>query len=373
MHYSLKRLFSAGGTTQFHRISLFAALALASLNVGCKEEGIQSYTIPSESYFPSSPTAPIVSWLTPKGWIEMASSSSMRYATFAIKGLHGHNVDVSITPLPAMRGGELENVNRWRGQVGLDPITQEELDKQAEEVRVGDTDARLFDMTSPEAVIHGEHHQRILAVTHSLPGTVWFFKMMGVAETVNEQKDAFREFLKSISIQEPQVPAPPASMMSKMGAPSGGGVSSPAPTSQAQPNWEVPDGWNAAAGSSMRIATFNVSGESSGSAEIAVTKFPGTVGTLHGNIDRWRGQVGLGPIQPDQVERYSRKLDWEGVDATLVDTCGVTEGERDSATRRLITVMVNKEGHMWFYKMSGDHDLVGEQEENLIKFAKSAQ
>jgi len=28
---------------------------------------------------------------------------------------------------------------------------------------------------------------------------------------------------------------------------------------------------------------------------------------------------------------------------------------------------------MWFFKMSGDRDLVGQQEENLIQFAKSAQ
>ena len=123
----------------------------------------------------------------------------------------------------------------------------------------------------------------------------------------------------------------------------------------------------------MRIATFQVGSEDSGFAEIAVTKFPGTVGTLHGNIDRWRGQAGLGPIQPDQVDRYSRKLDWDDANATLVDTSGVKEGERDEATRRLLTVMVNKDGHMWFFKMSGDNDLVGQQEENLIKFAKSAQ
>lgn len=355
------------------RVSAVGTVAIASLGVGCKEEGIQSYRVPTETYTATSPTAPVVSWAAPGGWLETASSSSMRYASFVIKGLHGHDVDVSITPLPAMRGGELENVNRWRGQVGLDPLAAEELDKEAEEVSIGEYEGRMFDMTSEEAVIHGEHHQRILAATLTKPATVWFFKMMGVAETVGEQKQVFQEFLESISIREPEIPAMTLPMMSGMGSPHGGGSSAPAAPSQAQPDWEIPEGWSPAAGSSMRIATFNVSGDESASAEIAVTKFPGTVGTLHGNIDRWRGQVGLGPIQPDQVGRYSRKLEWDGVDATLVDTSGVQEGERDPATRRLITIMVNKDGHMWFFKMSGDRDLVGQQEENLIQFAKSAQ
>ncbi len=373
MHNLSNKTPRAGGKPEFSQISAIAALVAASLLVGCEEPGIQSYSIPAESRSSASPTAPLVSWVTPEGWVEMASGSAMRYATFAIKGLHGHNVDVSITPLPAMQGGELENVNRWRGQVGLDPIDQEELDKQAEKVLIGGEEARLFDMTSKEATVHGEHYQRILAVTHSMPGKIWFFKMMGVAETVGEQKEAFQAFLKSIAIEESEAPAMPPSMMGMMGSPHGRGSAAPPPPSQGQPDWDVPEGWTAAEGSSMRIATFQVGGEDSGFAEIAVTKFPGSVGTLQGNIDRWRGQAGLGPIQPDQVDRYSRKLDWEGVDATLVDTSGVKEGERDAATQRLITVIVNKDGFKWFYKMSGSSELVGQQEEKLIQFAKSAQ
>ncbi len=373
MHNLFNKMPHSAGKSKFRRISAFAAIAAAGLLVGCEDPGIQSYSIPAESHTSTAPTAPLVSWVTPEGWVEMASGSAMRYATFSIKGLHGHDVDVSITPLPAMQGGELENVNRWRGQVGLDPIDQEELDKQAEKVSIGGEEARLFDMTSKEATVHGEHYQRILAVTHSMPGKIWFFKMMGVAETVGEQKEAFQAFLKSIAIEEPETPAMPPSMAGMMGSPHGGGASAPPPPRQDQPDWEVPEGWTAAEGSSMRIATFQVGGEDSGFAEIAVTKFPGSVGTLQGNIDRWRGQAGLGPIQPDQIDRYSRKLDWEGVDATLVDTSGVKEGARDEASQRLLTVIVNKDGFKWFFKMSGSAELVGQQEENLIKFAKSAQ
>ncbi len=355
----------------------------AALLVGCEKESVQSYSISSESYSPISPGAPMVSWVIPDGWRERPSGgSSMRYATFEIDGPHGHNVDVSITPLPGASGGELDNVNRWRGQVGLKPTTEEELDKQAEEILIGETKGRLFDMTSEDATVHGEHHQRILAATLSKPGKVWFFKMMGVAETVGEQKDAFVGFLKSLSIKEPEIPASHPSMASMMNPHSGSGmppgmgsgmnVGAPRSSGADKPDWQVPEGWKEAQGSPMRIGTFSVAGEGTQAAEVAITKFPGMVGTMLDNINRWRGQVGLSPVAADAIDRYSRKLDWEGLEATLVDTSGVKEDGRDAADMRLITVIVNKDGFKWFYKLTGDNDLVGAQEENLIKFARSA-
>lgn len=350
------------------------AAAIAVLLVGCEGEQARNYPIPRESYSPNSPGASRLEWRLPAGWMETVSGGGgMRYATFLVEGLHGHDVDVSIVPIPDMRGGELANVNRWRGQVGLGDITESELDEQAEEISIGEFEGRLFDMTSESPVIHGSHHQRILAAALPKPDRTWYFKMSGVAETVGEQKAAFLEFLKSLKMEEPEPSAMRAamapSMMSSMGG--AGGVS--APPLVEKPDWKTPDGWVEAPGSSMRIGTFHVKREGAEKSEIAVTRFPGTVGTPHGNIVRWRGQVGLGPVEATEVDRYVRDLGWEGVDATLVDTSGIREGERDTASQRIMTVIVFKEGYSWFFKHTGDPDSVGQEEKNLIEFAKSAQ
>ena len=362
------RLFSPRGVV---RLAVLVGAAFAVLLTGCKDDQARSYPIPSESYTPTTPGAPIVTGRLPKGWTETSTGSSgMRFASFLVAGLHGHDVDISIVPIPEMRAGELDNVNRWRGQVGLGPITGTELDQQAQEAPIGPFQGRVFDMTSETPVIHGSHHQRILAASLPKPGRTWYFKMSGVAETVGEQKPAFLEFLKSLEIEEPEPSAVRKAMAPSMMQPMGA-VSPPPP--QATPAWTTPEGWVESPGNSMRIATFLVKREGGGSGEVAVTKFPGDVGTMHGNIERWRGQVGLGSIDPGDVGRYSRSLDWEGVDATLVDTSGVREGERDPSSQRILTVIVSKDGYKWFFKLTGDTELVGQEEKNLIEFAKSAQ
>src|SRR5690349_3907522 len=70
---------------------------------------------------------------------------------------------------------------------------------------------------------------------------------------------------------------------------------SPAPA-QAKVVWDTPEGWRAViADQPMRVATFRA-GPGDG-VEVSVTAFPGDVGGLLANVNRWRGQVGLAPAQ----------------------------------------------------------------------------
>ena len=53
----------------------------------------------------------------------------MRAASFRVAGKDGKQADVSVIPLPDPAGSDLDNVNRWRGQVGLPGVSEEELAK----------------------------------------------------------------------------------------------------------------------------------------------------------------------------------------------------------------------------------------------------
>ena len=65
-------------------------------------------------------------------------------------GADGQAARVSVTPLPAVSNIELESVNMWREEVGLKPLTSEQLKEQAQEVQVGDTKGILVDL-APES------------------------------------------------------------------------------------------------------------------------------------------------------------------------------------------------------------------------------
>ena len=86
------------------------------------------------------------------------------------------------------------NVNRWRGQVGLDPFTEEELTSAAKKVDVGSLTGELYEM------IEGE--RAILGVIVEEAGQTWFVKMMGDTPLVVRERGRFEGFLKSLQLKK---------------------------------------------------------------------------------------------------------------------------------------------------------------------------
>jgi hypothetical protein len=82
---------------------------------------------------PPTPTgADALAWKLPKGWTE-ARAGGMRFAT--LKPSTPGKVDVSVVMLPGAAGGELPNVNRWRGQIGLPPVDEASRAQLRKEVK----------------------------------------------------------------------------------------------------------------------------------------------------------------------------------------------------------------------------------------------
>src|SRR5512138_1304617 len=67
---------------------------------------------------PASTGLPKLTYKAPPGFEEV-TPGEMRIASFRVKGADNKQADVGVFPLPGMAGGDLNNVNRWRSQVGL--------------------------------------------------------------------------------------------------------------------------------------------------------------------------------------------------------------------------------------------------------------
>ena len=130
------------------------------------------------------------------------------------------------------------------------------------------------------------------------------------------------------------------------------------------PDWTVPAGWNASEGSAMRRASFAADGPG-GPVDIAVTSFPGDVGGLAANINRWRRQIGLSPLGPGEVEGAVTRKPVAGKEVVL---CRM-EGE----TQATIAAIFEHDGNSWFLKMSGPRSSVAANAESFTQFVETVR
>jgi hypothetical protein len=190
--------------------SLLAALALMT-TLGCQRDEVsRSREVPApQSAAPMAmppagggmagdvpmPPAPAAAlkWTLPKGWVE-EKGSGMRFAT--LKPSIPGKIDVSVVVLPGAAGGELSNVNRWRGQIGLAPIDEKALGTARQTLKSKAGTIALFDFTS-----EGQAKTRMVTGILSTPdGSSWFLKMVGDADPVAKAKPDFTRFMESLRL-----------------------------------------------------------------------------------------------------------------------------------------------------------------------------
>lgn len=138
-----------------------------------------------------------VEWKVPAGWKEIPASS-MRVGSFLAKASNGQDADISVIPLSGEAGGDLPNINRWRGQINLTPISEAELPQISQTITVGSRSMLLVDIVSREPLVDNRYPKRILAAIYKEGTRSWFFKMIGEDKAVQEAKPAFLEFLRSL-------------------------------------------------------------------------------------------------------------------------------------------------------------------------------
>jgi hypothetical protein len=295
----------------------------------------------------------------------------MRVASFRVTGKDGKQADVSVIPLPGLAGSDLDNVNRWRGQVGLPSVSEAELAKLAQPLEIAGQPASLYEQAGSNA--GSVDKTNILAAITRRDGTAWFFKMTGNAALVTEQKPAFVEFLKSVtfSAAAAQAQLPPSH------PPIDGGnmtaqAASAAPSGQPKPDWQVPSGWKEIPGGPFLVSKFQITGAANAQANVNVSMSSNDGGGLLANVNRWRTtQLGLGPVTDADLPKDIQTIDLPGGKASLVDLTG--QDARSGQKMRLLAVVIPRSGETWFYKLMGNAEVVQQEKEAFLKFVQSAK
>jgi hypothetical protein len=214
---------------------LILTLAIPFVAFGCRDDKITSYRVPKDSppppaVAPADPHAGLdippvnanatpvpvpappsdmastpvptatggnLTWTAPDSW-QSRPASAMRKATFIIPGATaGEQAELAITAFPGNVGGNLANLNRWRQQLQLAPISAGELGSALVHLHAGDLHIDVAELLGP-APADGKPRQRVLGAIVPFNGATWFFKLTGPDALVAREKAAFMAFVQTI-------------------------------------------------------------------------------------------------------------------------------------------------------------------------------
>lgn len=332
--------------------ALFLLLAVCS----CKDEEIRTYRVavdPNEeapasvSENPHSPAAAPeeVIWKAPEDW-KTEEVGQFLTAAYSMPG--GGRVTVS--KLGGDGGGLTANVNRWRGQVGMEPLPENEVAGKRFDIAGSDKSLLLFNLV-PEA--SEPDSDGILAAVLPLDSETWYFKFTAKAGEIEKGSDSFVDFLGSVRLSGGE-----QTVEKKAGPPDLG--------------FTVPEGWERSEGSAMRAASFSIPGPDGTSADVSVIPLPTGSGSVLDNVNRWRGQVSLEPLDSADDPELGKKD--EGPSGPYFISHMVSEKPiLDGKNLAISAAILERPELTWFFKITGEADIVTANREKFEQFVKSAK
>ena len=135
-------------------------------------------------------TKMLFNWVAPIHW-EEGKVSSMRLASYNLP-YNGGVGDLSITNFGGDAGGVLANVNRWRGQLNLDPITNDKLNNDVYLGKSGLGEFKMF-----KIINNKNEDSAFLCSIFDIGGSTVFVKLVASVVGINQLESEFKEFCSS--------------------------------------------------------------------------------------------------------------------------------------------------------------------------------
>ncbi len=290
--------------------------------------------------------------VTPPNW-EPQPLSQMRQASFLVKGDNGAVADISFVSLGTAAGNVLDNVNRWLEQLGQPPITEQKLGDVAQRLRTSLGDAIIIDLAGLPKDADAAKDGRIIAGMITTGDSTLFFKMRGNADLTEAQKGDFIKWVAAVCNAQTETKSPQMAAMP------------PQDAAVPQIKWNTPEGWTEVPPSSMRYASFAASDADSGKIDISVVTFAGDGGSDADNVNRWRGQIGLAPVDEKTVNSQIAPLKTADTTFATTDIAG--------AKARTVAAWTRHDGRVWFFKATGPSAAVEKEKPNFVKFIESVR
>ena len=296
---------------------------LSGTNERVNEEAEPFNTLIASVRLAEDPNGP-PTFTVPAGW-DRQEGSGIRHATLVISK-DEPKLEVTVTPLPITAQDRdryrLDNVNRWRNELGLAPISIAQL---ADHTSVIDLDG------TSALVVNAAGHRG----AGGMPGNLR------------------APFASSSSPDRPQ-----------------------AVQRETQLVYDVPAGWSpgelavSRGGITVRFkAAFEVVAEPA-RLDVTISTFPAAVARPLLNINRWRQQLGLPNIDETELNEAFVATSVGGKPAQQIELHSDADADHPET---ILGVLAEHAGEAYFIKLKGDQSLAQRERAHFEQFVQSIQ
>jgi hypothetical protein len=147
---------------------------------------------------PSGESFKLVSYKAPADWQEEPGANAMRVTSFRV-GSGAEQAEVIVSRIgQGQTGSFVDNINRWRGQVGLEPVAEQKFG-ELKPITMAGHQALFLPLTGPSQA--DQPAKQILVAIDIEGKDFWFVKMLGPESVVSSQQAAFQQFLDSFKFE----------------------------------------------------------------------------------------------------------------------------------------------------------------------------
>jgi len=268
-------------------------------------------------------------WTLPDGWQQTGGTSStgMRFATLVL-GKPPDSLELSVTRLPLPEDNFdaylLQNVNRWRKQLRLKDLAAAQLPSETKSITVG--------------------NERAIVVN----------RMVGHLGSDGPMMGPFA----GGGSRQPPGPGP------------GAGPPRPA-AGMPRLSYTNPESWRPGelevtrSGITIRRQAAFEFGEGAEAGEVTVTALPTSPRFLLLNVNRWRKQVALQPVDSDNLDDLFESITLGSINGRYLELVGPSD--------TILGTIVESAGLTWFFKLSAPNRLADRSRGDFKSFVSSSR
>ncbi len=135
--------------------------------------------------------------------------------------------------------------------------------------------------------------------------------------------------------------------------------------------WKAPNGWEEQPATGFRKGSFIVRDPDGRTADISVVSFPESAGGLLANVNRWRAQLKLAPV--NEIDQSITPLSVDGHQIFFVDMVSEQPVLDGGLKSRVLGGILATGSETWFFKMSGEDKLVASQRDAFRQFLETLE